>query len=140
MIESDRWARPEPSDYIKPIVAGASIVIVGLAPWTILAPITARVRPETPWAALTSAAFLLSFVAWRDGAGWPRRSSGRRRQRLRLWPQKPGNGARADVPSAALLVLALMMLGNIPDCDSTRFWLLEYARMGLPRAPGLIMR
>lgn len=80
--------------YIEPIVAGLLITAVGLVPWTLLAQLNARVRPDLPWAAVASVGYLVLLLAWLNGYGPPKRTAARRRQRLRLWP--PGVPERAE--------------------------------------------
>ncbi len=57
-----------------------------LVPWTLLAQLNARVRPDIPWAAVASLAYLVPFMDWLNGYGPPGRTAGRRRPLLRLWP------------------------------------------------------
>jgi membrane protease YdiL (CAAX protease family) len=110
---------------IMPIVAGLSILAAGLIPWTALARINARVRPDVPWAAVATVVFLVILLLWLNGAGPPRRSADRRRQSLRLWPPAP---ADADGLSAGTIVLllglvyvawiAISFLSPVPDLSA----------------------
>jgi membrane protease YdiL (CAAX protease family) len=112
------------SAYLRPVIGGALVAIVGLAPWTSLAPLNARTRPDIAWAALVTAAFLVFFVAWLNGAGWPRRYAAARKRSLRLWPPAPAHDAGAALPVPMLvLLLALLYVmwvvvggtGQVPD-------------------------
>lgn len=44
--------------YLVPILTGLLIAAAGLLPWTLLAQLNARMRPDLPWAALATAAYL----------------------------------------------------------------------------------
>lgn len=93
-----------------PVLLGSVIAIVGIAPWIILAPLNARIRPDLPWAALAVAAFILLYVAWLNGAGWPKAWHARRRFSLRLWRPTESAWRREGLGPAALLVLLLALL------------------------------
>jgi membrane protease YdiL (CAAX protease family) len=111
--------------YARPILAGLLIVAAGVVPWTLLARANARVHPEIPWSALTTAAYLLLLLAWLHGAGWPRSTAAERRQRLRLWPPSPRattgtQGLPTWIVVALLLVLYVLWimvgrLATMPD-------------------------
>jgi membrane protease YdiL (CAAX protease family) len=90
-------------NYVAPILTGLLIVAAGLLPWTLLAQVNARVRPELPWAALVTVAYLGILLAWLNGWGPPRRSADRRRQSLRLWPR--GAPDADGIPAGAVMVL-----------------------------------
>jgi membrane protease YdiL (CAAX protease family) len=97
---------PTPGRYVEPIVAGLLITAVGLIPWTFLAQLNARVRPDLPWAALVSLAYLVPFLAWLNGYGPPRRTATRRRQRLRLRPPgAPDSAETSDLSARAIVAL-----------------------------------
>jgi membrane protease YdiL (CAAX protease family) len=73
----------------------------------VLAQFNARVRPDLPWAALVTIGYLAILMAWLSGVGPPKRSAGRRRQSLRLWPpQRPDTGG---LPAG----LAVLLLGLV---------------------------
>ena len=61
--------------YARPVLAGLLVAALGIVPWTLLARRNAVFRPDVPWAALTTIAYLALLVAWLDGAGWPRRTA-----------------------------------------------------------------
>ncbi len=114
--------------YIQPIVAGLLITAVGLVPWTLLAQLNARVRPDLPWAAVATLAYLVPFLAWLNGFGPPKRTAARRRQRLRLWPpgapdraERSGLGAGAIVALLGLvyvLWIVFSWLSPVPDLSA----------------------
>jgi membrane protease YdiL (CAAX protease family) len=93
--------------YVAPVLAGLLILAAGLLPWTLLARVNAQVRPDLPWAALVSAAYLGILLAWLQGWGPPRRNAARRRQSLRLWTRP---AADADGVPAGVVVLLLALL------------------------------
>jgi membrane protease YdiL (CAAX protease family) len=110
-------ARP----YALPILLGSAILVVGVLPWLVLAPINARIRPDLPWAALLMAAFLVLYVAWLNGAGWPRAWRERRHYRLRLWRPTQSTWTEAGLgPTATFVGLlvgltVLWILVSAPD-------------------------
>lgn len=92
------------------ILIGALVAVVGLAPWAMLAPLNARIRPDLPWAALAMAAFILFYLAWLNGAGWPSAWRETRRYSLRLWrPTKSAWSREGLGPTAALILLMALL-------------------------------
>jgi hypothetical protein len=55
--------------YVTPIITGVLIAAAGLVPWTLLAQVNARVRPDLPWAAVASLAYLVVLLVWLNGSG-----------------------------------------------------------------------
>ncbi len=96
--------------YVTPIITGVVIVAAGLIPWTLLAQVNARVRPEIPWAAVASMAFLAILLAWLNGRGPPSRTARNRRRRLRLWPGSKGDIADSGGLTAGIAVALLGLL------------------------------
>ena len=97
--------------YLRPIAGGLLITAAAVVPFTWLAKVNATVRPDLPWAALVTLAYLGLLLAWLHGVGPPRRTSAERRRRLRLWPPQPlGDSDRATVRVvlAALLLLSVL--------------------------------
>lgn len=92
------------------ILIGALVAVVGIAPWTMLAPLNARIRPDLPWAALAMAGFLLIYLAWLNGAGWPSAWRETRRYSLRLWRPTRSTWSREGVGPTAALVLLMALL------------------------------
>jgi membrane protease YdiL (CAAX protease family) len=99
-------ARP----YAVPILLGSVIAIVGVIPWQVLASLNARIRPDLPWAALATAAFIGLYVAWLNGAGWPKAWRDARRYSLRLWRPTQSTWSREGLGSTATLVGLLAVL------------------------------
>jgi membrane protease YdiL (CAAX protease family) len=93
-----------------PILVGAAILVAGIAPWAIMAPVNARIRPDLPWAAIATAAFLAVYVAWLHGAGGPARWRETRHHRLRLWRPTRSTWTRAGLAPTGVLVLMLTLL------------------------------
>lgn len=93
--------------YVTPILTGLLIVAAGLLPWTLLAQLNARLRPDLPWAALATVVYLGILLAWLNGLGPPRESADQRRQRLRLWPR---NAPDADGLTAGVVIGLLGLL------------------------------
>ncbi len=111
--------------YAKPVVAGLLIAIGAILPFTWLARVNATVRPDLPWAAAVTVAYLAVFIAWLNGSGPPSRNSAERRQLLRLWPPAPrdttGLSAGAIVGILSLLYLAwigMSLMSPIPDLSA----------------------
>lgn len=85
------------------IVSGVAIALAGIAPWTLLAPLNATVRPDLPWAAVATVIWLTVMLVWLNGAGWPRAWRDFRRFSLRLW--RPAPGAWSGENAAGILGL-----------------------------------
>lgn len=96
--------------YALPILIGLAVAVVGIAPWSVIAPINARLRPELPWAALAMGSFILVYIAWLNGAGWPRAWREARHYHLRLWRPTSSAWSRAGLRLTALLILLLGFL------------------------------
>ena len=100
-----------PRAYVRPALAGLLIAVIGSGPWILLARRNAALRPDVPWAALATFAYLALFIAWLNGAFWPRRTAARRRWLLRLWPPRGlpdrdgSSGWRSRLAAAAPFVL-----------------------------------
>jgi membrane protease YdiL (CAAX protease family) len=109
--------------FAAPILLGAAIVIVGIAPWSVLAQLNARFHPGLPWAALSMAAFIFFYVAWLNGAGWPKNWRGSRRYSLRLWRPTERAWSR-EGKRITLVLLALLAILYV-------FWILV-GRSGQP--------
>ncbi len=112
--------------YVTPILTGLLILAAGLLPWTLLAQVNARVRPELPWAALATTAYLGILLAWLNGWGPPQRTADQRRQRLRLWPPRsaPDDGSLSAGVVIVLLALmyvlwiAISRMSPVPDLSA----------------------
>lgn len=102
MASAERPADPIPLQaYLRPVAAGVLVAAAGIGPWVLLARRNLSLRPDVPWAAAVTLLYLVLFVGWLGGAGWPRRTAAWRRWHLRLWPLRDGaaNDAAADSPS-----------------------------------------
>ena len=99
--------RPPLDGYVAPIFTGLLLVAAGLVPWTLLAQVNVRLRPDLPWAALATMAYLGILLAWLNGWGPPRRNADRRRQCLRLWPRSAPD---ADCLTAGVTIVLLGLL------------------------------
>lgn len=96
--------------YVTPILTGVLIVAAGLVPWTLLAQVNAHVRPDLPWAAVASLAYLTVLLVWLSGAGPPRKTARHRRQRLRLLPRSKPDAADTGGLTAGAVVALLGVL------------------------------
>lgn len=96
--------------FAVPIALGTAIAIAGIVPWSILAPLNARIHPELPWAAMAMAVFIALYLAWLNGAGWPRAWRETRRYSLRLWRPTPSAWSREGLKPTSILVLLLATL------------------------------
>lgn len=121
-LPTETIRRSPPRAYGVPILDGLLILAVGVIPWMVLARINASVRPELPWAALVSVAYIGILLAWLHGLGPPARTAGDRRQRLRLWPRSApdGDGTSLGVVVLLLVVMyiawtAISLLSPMPD-------------------------
>lgn len=93
--------------YFVPIVVGLAILAAGLLPWTWLAQANLRIRPDLPWAAPVSVAYLAILLAWLAGRGPPRRNAGWRRYSTR---RQSRAGPNADGLSAGMIVAAFVLV------------------------------
>ena len=115
-----------PWAYVTPIFAGLLIAAAGLVPWTLLAQVNARVRPDWPWAAVATLAYLAALLTWLNGSGPPTRTTGLRHQRLRLWPHRAPEAADGLTGGTVVALLGLLYvlwtvvgrLSPIPDLSA----------------------
>jgi hypothetical protein len=47
------------------------LTIIGTLPWVLLIRLNVREHPESPWAAATTACWLIIMLVWLSGRGWP---------------------------------------------------------------------
>lgn len=99
--------------YARPILAGLLILAAGLLPWTLLAQVNARIRPDRPWAALVTVAYLGILLAWLHGFGPPMRTAHQRRKTLRLWPPQRPSDAHGLTSEVVVVLLALLYVAWI---------------------------
>ena len=98
--------------YLLPVLTGLVVAGVGILPWTVVARRNAALRPDIPWAAIATVAYLVLLLAWLNGAGWPRRTSAWRRWHLRLWPPRELKGGdAADASPSRLEAAAPIVIG-----------------------------
>ena len=88
---------------------GLTISLIGTLPWVVLMRLNVRQHPEWPWAAATTACWLIIMLVWLSGRGWPRRTSAFRRFHCRLWRPQPG--AWSGDSLATILSLICVMVG-----------------------------
>jgi membrane protease YdiL (CAAX protease family) len=88
---------------------GLTIALVGTLPWVVLIRLNVREHPESPWAAVTMACWLIIMLLWLSGRGWPRSTSAFRRFHCRLW--RPERGAWSGDSLATILSLICAMGG-----------------------------
>jgi membrane protease YdiL (CAAX protease family) len=93
--------------YFRAIAAGLLIALAGIGPWTVLARANATVRPDVPWAGLTTGVYLLVLLAWLGGLGPPSSSAERRRELLRLLPRR-GTLERTEGSLSLAAIVALL--------------------------------
>lgn len=96
--------------YAGPIAIGLLIAIAGIAPWAVMGELNAHIRPDLPWAALATLAWLGLYLLWLNGAGPPRGWSETRRTSLRLWRPAPRAWTREGLgPTLAILPLLVLL-------------------------------
>ncbi len=114
------------ASYAWPIAAGLLILAAGLLPWTWLAQLNARVRPDLPWAAGVTVVYLGVLVTWLNGVGPPSRTAEQRRRTLKLWPRQVvsdegGLTAGTIVALLAMLYVAWILISRLsppPDLSA----------------------
>jgi membrane protease YdiL (CAAX protease family) len=97
-------AVPQLMTALQPILTGLAIAAAGLGPWTLLARWNVATRPDLPWAALVTLAYLAAGIAWLNGWGPPKRTAAMRRVRLQL----RGTPSQTDgLPAGALVAMLI---------------------------------
>jgi membrane protease YdiL (CAAX protease family) len=96
--------------YARPILAGLAIVAIVIVPWSYAAGLNRDVRPDVPWAALATLAWLAILIAWLHGFGPPKWTSAARQHRLRLWPPSPVRHAGDGGTWPIILILAVVYI------------------------------
>jgi hypothetical protein len=69
-----------------------------------------RERPDVPWAAATTACWLVLMLVWLSGRGWPGGTSAFRRFHLRLWQPQPGAWSGDSLTTILSLIGAMVGL------------------------------
>lgn len=94
---------------MRAALCAIGIVIAGVGPWIVLAPLNARFHPEIPWAAFAAASGLVLLLAWLNGTGWPQTLANVRRCNLRRWRPEPGTWQGENL--GVIVGLACMLAG-----------------------------
>ena len=92
------------------LLMGLSIQLIGTLPWVALIRLNVREHPDSPWAAATTACWLVLMLVWLSGHGWPRSTSAFRRFHLRLWQPQPGAWSGDSLATILSLICALVGL------------------------------
>ena len=112
--------------HVAPILAGLAIMAAVLVPWSYVAELNRTVRPDLPWAAVATCAYMAIGIAWLHGLGWPKATSHTRRRLLRLWPPSPAAEGSAAVTGGLVLAfvvltavwIAMTRLSPLPDLSA----------------------
>jgi len=105
------------------LLMGLTISLIGTLPWVVLMRLNVREHPESPWAAATTACWLIIMLVWLSGRGWPRRTSAFRRFHCRLWRPQPGAWSGDSLATILSLICAMVGLSVV------------YVLMGASRPP-----
>lgn len=105
------------------LLMGLTISLVGTLPWVVLMRLNVREHPESPWAAATTACWLIIMLVWLSGRGWPRGTSAFRRFHCRLWRPQPGAWSGDSLATILGLIGAMVGLSVV------------YVLMGASRPP-----
>jgi membrane protease YdiL (CAAX protease family) len=92
---------------------GLTISLLGTVPWVVLIRLNVREHPESPWAAATTACWLIVMLAWLSGRGWPRSTSAFRRFHCRLWRPQPGAWSGDSLATILSLICAMVGLSVV---------------------------
>src|SRR5688500_5219362 len=95
------------------LVMGLSIQLVGTLPWVALIRLNVREHPESPWAAATTAGWLVIMLVSLSGRGWPRSTSAFRRFHCRLWRPQPGAWSGESLTTILSLIGAMAGLALV---------------------------
>jgi membrane protease YdiL (CAAX protease family) len=95
------------------LLMGLTIALMGTLPWVGLIRLNARENPESPWAAATTACWLILMLVWLSGRGWPSRTSAFRRFHCRLWRPEPGAWSGENLITILSLMAAMVGLSVI---------------------------
>ena len=95
------------------VLMGLAISIAGTMAWVALMRLNVRVHPEWPWAAASTACWLVIMLVWLGGRGWPRRTSAFRRFHCRLWRPQPGAWSGDSLVTILGLICAMVGLSVV---------------------------
>jgi membrane protease YdiL (CAAX protease family) len=99
---------------VRAIAAGFVVSGIGVTLWggigafPGLAGVNLRFLPQVPWAIVPMTLFLVGYIRYLNGAGWPRSTAAARRRNLRL------NAVAADVWPMALLAGFIGLAALVP--------------------------
>ena len=99
---------------IRAIVTGLAVSWIGVVLWGGIGPFPGlagfnlRFAPQVPWAVVPMGLFLVAYLRYLNGAGWPRSTSAVRRRSLRL------NSLPPDVWPMALLAGFIGLSALVP--------------------------
>jgi membrane protease YdiL (CAAX protease family) len=92
------------------LLMGLAIAIIGAFPWIVLMRLNVRQHPESPWAAVTTACWLIIMLVWLSGRGWPAGTAPFRRFHCRLWRPQPGAWSGDSLVTILSLIGAMVGL------------------------------
>jgi membrane protease YdiL (CAAX protease family) len=95
------------------LLMGLTITLVGTMPWVVLIRLNVREHPELPWAAVTTAGWLIIMLVWLSGRGWPRSTSAFRRFHCRLWRPQPRAWSGDSLATILSLIGAMVGLSVV---------------------------
>jgi len=108
MIFGERWRVG--FAWLGTILLGLLVSAAGVVPWIVMARSNAHVRPDLPWAAIATCAWLVVYLAWLHGVGPPAAWRAARRYRLRLWRADSVAWSRAGIGVTLSLMGAIWLL------------------------------
>ena len=95
------------------VLMGLSISLMGTLSWVALIRLNVREHSESPWAAATTACWLVIMLVWLSGRGWPRSTSAFRRFHCRLWRPQPGAWSGDSLATILGLIGAMVGLAVV---------------------------
>lgn len=96
--------------HAAPVLAGLAIMAAVLVPWSYAADLNRTIRPDLPWVAVATCAYMAILIAWLHGFGPPKATSAARQRLLRLWPPSPAAERSAGVTGAIVLAFAVLTI------------------------------
>lgn len=100
---------------VRAILSGIAIALVLAVPFSVLADINGRIRPEWPWAAAATVTYIALAMVWLNGRGWPRSNGPTRRFNLRLWRPEPDAWTRhrGEIVGLILAIVAIYVFWDL---------------------------
>ena len=80
------------------LLMGLSISVIGTLSWVALIRLNVREHSESPWAAATTACWLVIMLVWLSGHGWPRSTSAFRHSTVAYGGRSPAHGQETASP------------------------------------------